>query len=907
MRMQRRHAIIPLVSAAIFSLLYLFAPFRNVELRLYDTFLGLKPDRPRTDALLLLDVDDRAVAQVGVWPWPRSYMGDAMLRLKEFGARSLVFDIEYIEASPSGVDVDYYQRGLPRDFQRSFGDIASNTTDLLSAVIGGQLGRDDATAYAGELSGLIASERDSLLEKTKGLARDNDAYLGKAMALFGSAWTTLNLQLMPLEGEQARRKDLWSGFSYPAAETAKADRGGMADILAPIRPVLEAAKGAGFTNVLIDSDGVRRRIELARKVDGRWYLQLVVAPLMDLLGKPALTIEAGRIKLAGATFPDGTSGDLTIPLDSSGSMLIDWPRADYWDSFKPHLSFYALSRLDELERQLDDALMALASSEAWLYPDAEGSLGQAYVGLQSAQGLMDEADVSRHTAIEATDEGAFSRYLEARAAIRAAASAFTGSGAADKLLAASETAAASSPDSAVEIRAEAGRVSGNAAALSSILAAMDETRAIVSSAVKDKICIVGWVGTGTTDFGVNPFHGEYINVGTHAAVADTILSRSFLRAASPWISVLASFILTPLIIVGIGRLTAGVRSAMGFGSVIAMLAGSYAAFAGTGLFVGPLGPALAMTVAVVVREALDFIGAERDKRFLHKAFSTYLSEDVIAELIEDPSMLKLGGQKKWMTAMFTDIRGFSTISEAIDAEQLVKLLNIYLSGMSDIILEQRGTIDKYEGDAIISFFGAPVDFKEHATLSCRSAIMMKRKEAELNARFLADGSAPNPLITRIGLNTGDMVVGNMGTEKKMNYTMMGNAVNLAARLEGVNKQYGSWMLMSDATYKETGDEFLVRRFDQVRVVGINTPVQLWELLDFKSEASPDLLDFLGRFELAHEAFDARDWKQAHTMYSALSAERPDDGPAKSYIKKCEVFIKKAPAPDWDGVFSLSEK
>ena len=897
MKIQKRHAVIPLVSAAIFSLLYLFAPFRNVELRVYDTFLGLKPDRPRTDALLLLDVDDRAVAQVGVWPWPRSYMGDAILRLKEFGARSLVFDIEYIEASPSGVDVDYYQRGLPRDFQRSFGDIASNTTDLLSAVIGGQLGRADATLYAGELSGLIASERDSLLEKTKGLARDNDAYLGKAMALFGSAWTTLNLQQKPLEGEQASRKDLWSGFAYPATEAVNADRSGMVDILAPIRPVLEAAKGAGFTNVLIDSDGVRRRIELARKVDGRWYLQLIVAPILDMLGKPALTVQPGRLKLTGATFPDGSSGDLSIPLDSSGAMLIDWPKADYWDSFKPHLSFYALSHLDELERRLDDALMALASSEAWLYPDAEGSLGEAYVGLQSAQGLIDEAGASRRSALAAADESAFADYLGARSAIKAAASTFIGSGITDKLLAASEIAATSSPSSAEAIREEAKRVSGNAAALASILTAIDETRAVVSSAVKDKICIVGWVGTGTTDIGVNPFHGEYINVGTHAAVADTILSRSFLRAASPAFSVLVSIILTPLLILGIGRLKPGIRSAMGFAGVIAILAGSYAAFVSTGLFIGPLGPALAMAMAVVVREAVDFMGAERDKRFLHKAFSTYLSEDVIAELIEDPSMLKLGGQKKWMTAMFTDIRGFSTISEAIDAEQLVKLLNIYLSGMSDIILEHRGTIDKYEGDAIISFFGAPVDFKEHATLACRSAIKMKRKETELNERFLADGSAPNPLVTRIGLNTGDMVVGNMGTEKKMNYTMMGNAVNLAARLEGVNKQYGSWILMSDATYKETGDEFLVRRFDQVRVVGISTPVQLWELIDFKSEATPELLDFLARFEEAHAAFDARDWKKSHKMYSALSAERPDDGPAKSYIKKCEVFMKKAPAPD----------
>jgi adenylate cyclase len=907
MTIQKRHAIIPLVSAGVFSLLYLIAPFRNLEWQIYDIFLGLKPDRPRTEALLLLDVDDRAVAQVGVWPWPRSYMGDAILRLKEFEAKALVFDIEYVESSPSGVDADYYQRGLPRDFQRSFGDIAANTTDLLSAILGGQIGKQDAALYADELSGLIASERDSLLGKTKGLARDNDGYLGKAMALFGSAWTTLNLQGTELDGEQARRRSLWQAFAYPVDEKPGADRGGLVDILAPIPPVLEAAKGAGFTNVLIDKDGVRRRIELARKVDGRWYLQLIFSPLTELLGSPAITVEKRSIKLTGLSMPDGYKGDLVIPLDVSGAMLIDWPKTDYWDSFKPHLSFYALSHLDELERRLDDAMMALGSSEAWFLPDTDGVLGQVYVNLQTAQGRIDKAATLKKASLEGGDEESFSAYLAAREEVRKTAEAFLSTGAAERLGAAAEAAAAASPESADDIRAELERVKGNAAALASLISDLRETRTIVSQAVKDKICIVGWVGTGTTDFGVNPFHGEYINVGTHAAVADTILSRSFMQTASPWFSVLAAFLLAPLIILGIGRFKPGIRTAVGFASVAAILAGSFGVFIGTGIFVGPLVPTLAMALAVVVREAVDFMGAEREKSFLRKAFGTYLSGDVINEIISDPSMLKLGGQKKWITAMFTDVRGFSTISELLDAEQLVKLLNVYLSGMSDIVLEHRGTIDKYEGDAIISFFGAPVNYKEHALQACRSAIMMKRKEAELNARFLADGSSPNPLLTRIGLNTGDMVVGNMGTERKMDYTIMGNAVNLAARLEGVNKQYGSWILMSDDTYKETGDEFLVRRFDKVRVVGINTPVQLWELIDFRSEATPDFLDYLSRFDAAHEVFDTKDWKKALKQFQALSGERPDDGPARSYIKKCEVFLQKPPAPDWDGVFSLTEK
>ncbi|MBN2876016.1 MAG: adenylate/guanylate cyclase domain-containing protein, partial [Spirochaetales bacterium] len=374
-----------------------------------------------------------------------------------------------------------------------------------------------------------------------------------------------------------------------------------------------------------------------------------------------------------------------------------------------------------------------------------------------------------------------------------------------------------------------------------------------------------------------------------------------------WISSLLSVVLAALVLLLIGRMETKAQILVGMSATIAILAASYAVFHVTGVYIAIVSPVLATFASFLTYSLLSFLVSEREKSFLRKAFGTYLSGDVINQIVEDPTMLKLGGQKKWMSAMFTDIRGFSTVSEQLDAEQLVRLLNVYLSGMSDIILENRGTIDKYEGDAIISFFGAPVGYPDHAAKACRSALLMKRKEAELNERFIADGLAPTPLLTRIGLNTGDMVVGNMGTERKMDYTIMGNAVNLAARLEGVNKQYGSWILMTGDTRKEAGDEFVARRLDSVRVVGINTPVQLWELVDFKADVSDETVAFLGRFDEARDEFEGRDWKKAMSSFNALSRERPDDGPTKSYIKKCEVFLRKPPAADWDGVFALTEK
>jgi adenylate cyclase len=280
-----------------------------------------------------------------------------------------------------------------------------------------------------------------------------------------------------------------------------------------------------------------------------------------------------------------------------------------------------------------------------------------------------------------------------------------------------------------------------------------------------------------------------------------------------------------------------------------------------------------------------------------------------------------------MSAIFTDIQGFSTISEQLDPERLVQLLNRYLTAMSDIIMENTGTIDKYEGDAIIAFFGAPVYREDHAILACRSAVRMKKAEADLNREFIEQGlipdgiprapeskgvrpgaGAPVPLYTRIGINTGEMVVGNMGTSSKMNYTIMGNAVNLAARLEGVNKQYYTGgILISEYTRNEIGDEFICRGLDRVRVVGINTPVRLYEVLGLRNEAGAAELETLAAWEDALALYERREFRAAGGIFNTIAAHDEKDGAARLYVNMCRNYIAAPPPPDWDGVNNLSRK
>jgi adenylate cyclase len=304
----------------------------------------------------------------------------------------------------------------------------------------------------------------------------------------------------------------------------------------------------------------------------------------------------------------------------------------------------------------------------------------------------------------------------------------------------------------------------------------------------------------------------------------------------------------------------------------------------------------------------EFLTASHEKAFLHNAFSRYLAPEVITEIINDPDKLNLGGEKREMTAIFTDIQGFSTISEQLDAPHLVRLLNRYLTTMSNIIMENLGTIDKYEGDAIIAFFGAPVFREDHPVLACRSALAMKNAEKKLNKVIVKEELSPTPLFTRIGINTGDMVVGNMGAENKMDYTIMGNAVNLAARLEGVNKQYRTGgILISEYTRARIGDEFLLRRLDRVRVVGINTPLRLYELLNLAETASDDEKETANKWEEAIDMHEQRRFNDAATMFYSLLESNPYDKVAEFYAGRCMEYAAYPPPETWDAVNNLTEK
>ena len=300
-----------------------------------------------------------------------------------------------------------------------------------------------------------------------------------------------------------------------------------------------------------------------------------------------------------------------------------------------------------------------------------------------------------------------------------------------------------------------------------------------------------------------------------------------------------------------------------------------------------------------------FMMERKQKGFIKGAFSQYLSPTVIDQIVENPDMLQLGGEKREMTPFFSDIQGFSTISEGLTPEELVQLLNEYLTAMCDIVSSYHGTIDKFEGDAIIAFWGAPLELPDHATIACHAAIDMQKKNEEMR-KTLREQNRPM-LYTRIGMSSGPVVVGNMGSADRMDYTMMGDVVNLAARLEGVNKFYQTFTMIPQSTYELAKDDIDTRQLDIIRVVGKKEPISVYEVLERKNQTSSEKSGVVEKYLKALKLYEERNFADASKEFEKVLAIDPDDGPSKTYVKRCGVFLETPPEKDWDGVYTFTEK
>ena len=426
----------------------------------------------------------------------------------------------------------------------------------------------------------------------------------------------------------------------------------------------------------------------------------------------------------------------------------------------------------------------------------------------------------------------------------------------------------------------------------------------------------GLTATGTSDLNPMPFDPRYPMVGLHANALNTILDNKIIHEVPKIQVTLIIGVIGLLLAFGVPALSA----AMG-GLATAVIIGGYAwlsfwLFTNQQVWLDMVGPLSTLLIGYLGITVYNYIQEEKNKNFLKESFGTYVSPELIDQMYESGEEPSLGGEEGYHTAFFTDIQSFSAFSEKLTASELVALLNQYLTDMTDVLLENNGTLDKYIGDAIVAFYGAPIDVDDHEYWACKTAIEMQDKLAVLRDGWVAEGDRWPEIVhnmqNRIGISSGQMVTGNMGSEARMNYTMMGDNVNTAARLESSAKQYGIYIQIADSTYQSVKDKVVVRDLDNVVVMGKNEPVKVWELISEVGQEPEQYKKILPAYHEALDLYKNQEWSKAIEAFKASDALEDMFGgrktnPSRIYIPRCEHYLENPPGDDWDGVWTLTSK
>ncbi|KAF0127387.1 MAG: adenylate cyclase [Elusimicrobia bacterium] len=420
-------------------------------------------------------------------------------------------------------------------------------------------------------------------------------------------------------------------------------------------------------------------------------------------------------------------------------------------------------------------------------------------------------------------------------------------------------------------------------------------------AVKGGIIMVGSTAIGAYDHYPSPFMPNLPGVEVHANALDNMLNDDFLTPVrAPVLLLLCLLAIWTPIWLRKYSVTATTLVAVGLLFFLLVLdhymLHKLYEFAFSTVAISLFFPFVFITVHKALME-------NREKKWIKSTFGQYLSPKVVDVITRDPSKLSLGGEKRDMTAFFLDIAGFTTMSEKLPPEQLTQLLNEYLSALTDVVLKNDGVVDKYIGDCIMAFWNAPLDQKDHRRLAVLAAVDCQSEMARLNRELTQFEIKPS---CRIGLNSGSMVVGNMGSRTRLSYTVMGDSVNLASRLEGANKFFHSRIMASEYTFSDLRDQFDHRYLGSIRVVGKVIPVKVYEPFARKGEAPADVKELLKNYEAGMEKFYKGDYKASIKDFKAALAARPGDGPSQYYIETAEVYAKEPPR-DWDQSFNLTSK
>lgn len=431
---------------------------------------------------------------------------------------------------------------------------------------------------------------------------------------------------------------------------------------------------------------------------------------------------------------------------------------------------------------------------------------------------------------------------------------------------------------------------------------------IPKGSFEGKIVLVGATATGIYDLRNTPFSPTYPGVEVHASVIDNILTQRLISKPG-WSGIydlFAIIILGALVGIAIPKMGAFKGLFFAVGLIVLYIAAAFWLFINAGIWLNIVYPFFVISMSYLVLTVYYYATEERERKRIKKAFTHYVSPVVIEEMLKDPSRLKLGGEEKVLTVLFSDLQGFTSASERYAPHEMIVILSEYYALMTEQVFAYQGMLKEYVGDELMAIFGAPIDQADHAERACAAALAMRDHRAELNREWSKIGRPP--LIARTGVNSGRMLVGNLGSKYRFSYGVLGDHVNLGSRLEGLNKGYGTEILIGENTAQLIGDTFLMREVDMVQVVGRVQPVRIYELLGSSSVSLPHEQEQAFSFYASGlEAYRQRYWGEALESFRNSLRLWPCDGPSQAMVERCQIYQQTPPPEEWDGVFEAIHK
>jgi adenylate cyclase len=422
---------------------------------------------------------------------------------------------------------------------------------------------------------------------------------------------------------------------------------------------------------------------------------------------------------------------------------------------------------------------------------------------------------------------------------------------------------------------------------------------------KGKKVFLGLTAAGLYDLKPTAVSAVTSGVMVHAATLDALLHGGYLERVpaaavvlfmAVIVAVVCGFVLTHTsMLANLALLLAIALAAFGLPALL-FIQGWYLA----------LIPSLAALVSsFAVASIYSYATEGRERRFVRRAFSQYMDETIVAHLLKNPDLIKPGGQRRRVTVFFADIAGFTSIAEKFPPEETALMLHDVLNAVSEEVIRHHGVIDKYIGDCVMAFWGAPLDSPDAAGNACRAALASLEALERVNLNFKARGLGA--ISMRVGLHTGDVIVGNLGSDRLFDYTVVGDTVNLASRLESANKYFSTGIMLSEDTLLGAGDGFVVRELGLIAVKGKVQPVKIYELLAETGRAPAELLLWASEYRRAMELFHRREWQSAQELFESLLMQRPQDAPAARYRDWCRDCLTSSPLTDDWNVIHMKEK